>query len=270
MSAVLTKGGHELPALDTSHTKHPPFLRLVSVELRKMMDTRAGLWLVISMAALTAIVMTIQLIVGLTQDINIKYADFIAGTTYSIGLLLPILGILSLTSEWGQRTAMVTFTLEPHRWRIIAAKLACVVAIAIASVAVALVLGTVANALFGAFGGTADWDFGVERLAGFAILQVLGVLTGFALAALLLNTPGAIVVYFVYSFVLPTLFAIGAELVGWINDIQPWVDFGDAQLPLGEWEWAKNDAAQLVVTSLIWLVLPLAIGLWRVLRAEVK
>lgn len=270
MSAVLTKGGPELPALDVSHTKHPPFTRLVSVELRKMMDTRAGVWLVISMGVLTAIVMAIQLIVGLTQDIDIKYADFIAGTTYSIGLLLPILGILSLTSEWGQRTAMVTFTLEPHRGRIVAAKLVCVIAIAIVSVAVALLLGTVANALFGAFGGTAEWTFGMDRLGGFALIQVLGVLTGFALAALFLNTPAAIVVYFVYGWVLPTIFGIAGEILEWFRDIRPWIDFGGAQTPLGIEKMSGEQWQHLAVTSAIWLLLPLAIGLWRVLRAEVK
>ena len=39
-----------------------------------------------------------------------------------MGILLPVLGILLVTSEWSQRTAMVTFTLEPSRSRVIAAK----------------------------------------------------------------------------------------------------------------------------------------------------
>ena len=38
------------------HLRHPPvpFGRLIAVELRKMADTRAGCWLLISIAALTA------------------------------------------------------------------------------------------------------------------------------------------------------------------------------------------------------------------------
>ena len=31
-----------------------------------------------------------------------------------------------------------------------------------------------------------------------------------------------------------------------------------------------KDWAHLFVTTLVWLVLPLALGLWRILRAEVK
>ena len=39
-----------------------------------------------------------------------------------MNILLPVLGIMSVTSEWSQRTAMVTFTLEPSRSRFLAAK----------------------------------------------------------------------------------------------------------------------------------------------------
>ena len=42
-------------------------------------------------------------------------------------------------------------------------------------------------------------------------------LGGFALAALLLNTAAAIVVFFVYKWVLPGLFALGAALMGWFE-----------------------------------------------------
>jgi len=34
--------------------------------------------------------------------------------------LLPVLGIMAVTSEWTQRTGLVTHTLEPRRSRILA------------------------------------------------------------------------------------------------------------------------------------------------------
>ena len=40
-----------------------------------------------------------------------------------MSLLLPVMGILLVTSEWSQRTDMTTFALEPHRSRVIMAKL---------------------------------------------------------------------------------------------------------------------------------------------------
>ena len=47
-----------------------PFGRLVRVELRKLADTRAGRWLLISIAALTLLVLVIQMAVVLGQDLH--------------------------------------------------------------------------------------------------------------------------------------------------------------------------------------------------------
>ena len=43
-----------------------------------------------------------------------------------------------------------------------------------------------------------------------------------------------------------------------------------AQNPLIEADVSGKEWAQLATSGLIWLALPLAIGMWRVLRAEVK
>jgi ABC-2 type transport system permease protein len=260
-----------VPALDLSGTRPLPFSRLVTVELRKTYDTRAGQWLLISMGALTALVMGIQLAVVVVQDIAVGYADFMTSTSFSIAILLPVLGILLLTSEWGQRTAMVTFTLEPRRPRVIAAKLVVGAILALASVVVALVLGAIANVLYGLLEGVSPaWDLPFLQVLSFLLLQVLGILTGFALAALLLNSAAAIVLYMVYSFVLPGLFELGSALIGWFSDLRPWIDFGYAQGPLVDASMSGDEWAHFAVSGLVWLVLPLAIGLARVLRAEVK
>jgi ABC-2 type transport system permease protein len=257
--------------LDITSTRPVPFTRQVSVEARKSYDTRAGLWLLISMGILTALVMVIQLAVVVVQDISVGYQDFMTSTSFSISILLPVFGILLLTSEWGQRTAMVTFTLEPRRPRIIGAKLVVGALFALGAVVVALCLGAICNVLYGVFADTsATWDLSVLEVLSFLLLQVLGILTGFALAALFLNTPAAIVLYFVYTFVLPGLFELGANLIGWFDDLRPWIDFNYAQGPLVDATMTSEDWAHFAVSGLIWLVLPLTIGLWRVLRAEVK
>lgn len=258
-------------ALDLSGTRSLPFGRLVRVELRKTYDTRAGRWLLICMGILTALVMGIQLAVVVVQDIEVGYRDFMTSTSFSIAILLPILGILLLTSEWGQRTAMVTFTLEPRRPRVIVAKLVVGAVLALASVVVALFLGAACNVIYGALEGvSAEWDLPVLMVLSFLLLQVLGILTGFALAALLLNSAAAIVIYMVYSFVLPGLFELGSNLIGWFKDLRPWIDFNFAQAPLVDATMTAKDWAYFTVSGVLWLVLPLAIGLWRVLRAEVK
>ena len=116
-----------------------------------------------------------------------------------------------------------------------------------------------------------EWDLSFEQTGYFVILQEIGMLTGFAFAALLLNSPAAIVLFMVYSFVLPGLFEIGASLIGWFEDLRPWIDFAMAQSPLFDGSGMDSkDWAYFAVSGFIWLVLPLVIGVWRVLRAEVK
>ena len=158
MSATIPASGlgH---ALDLSSTSPTPFSRLVRVELRKTWDTRAGFWLLVSTAVLTALVMVIQLAVVAVQDLSVSYNDFLTSTNFSIALLLPVLGILLLTSEWSQRTAMVTFSLEPRRPLVIVAKLVVGLGLAVTAVLIALVLAAICNALYGPLSGnTVTWD----------------------------------------------------------------------------------------------------------------
>jgi ABC-2 type transport system permease protein len=256
--------------IDVSSTRRTPFHRLVRVELRKSYNTRAGFWLLAVIALAVVAAEIIVLAVVTTQDEAISFGDFIAVAAFLTSFLLPVLGIMVLTSEWSQRSAMVTFALEPRRSLVIAAKALVGVLLTLATVAVAIAIGFVCNVLYGLIEGNADWTFGWPDFAAFLVTQVLAMLGGFALAALLLNTPAAIVLFFVYKWVLPGLFALGAALVGWFDTLAPWLDFQSAQEAIWEWSDSGDDWAQLVVSGLLWLGLPLAIGIWRVLHAEVK
>ncbi len=267
MTAVLT----DPSALDTSSAEPIPFARLVRVELRRMADTRAGLWLLISIGLLTALVMVIMTWVLLAQDLTPTFRDFMIGMNTPMGVLLPVLGILGVTQEWSQRTALVSFTLVPSRMRLFSAKFVALLVWAAAALVVGVLLAVAANAVFGALGGDAAvWDMSAGDLALFFLLHVVGLATGFAFGALLLNSAGAIVVYFVYSFVLPGLFEVGANLIEWFAKIRPWVDFNAAQSPLTTGSVSGREWEHLAVSGLLWLAVPLVLGLRRVLRSEVK
>jgi ABC-2 type transport system permease protein len=258
-------------SLDVSDTARVPFTRLVQVELRKMFDTRAGRWLLISIAALTALVLVIQLWVVLAQDMTVTFNDFAGGANIPMTILLPVLGIMSVTSEWSQRTAMVTFSLEPSRSRFLAAKFVATLVVAMTAVVVGLVLTIAANGLYAAMAdNTVTWELGPFRIFCYFLLHLLAMSTGFAFGALLLNTAAAIVIYFVYGFIISSLFEVGSSLMDWFKDIRPWIDFSFAQNPVIEADVSGKEWAHLLTSGLIWLVLPMAIGVWRVLRAEVK
>jgi len=260
------------PTFDVSATPGIPFGRLFAVELRKTVDTRAGRWLIGITVGLALLAETIFLWVVVAQDEAAAFGDFVAAAAFVSSILLPVVGIMLVTSEWSQRTAMTTFTLEPRRVRIVMAKLLAGVALTAFVIAFALVVGLVCNLLYGALAShqSIDWTFGWSGFAGFVINQTFAMLGGFALACLLLNTPAAIVVFFVYKWVLPGLFGIGAALMTWFDHLAPWLDFQSASSELYDMPLTGDQWAHLVVSGLLWLVLPLAVGLWRILRAEVK
>jgi hypothetical protein len=114
------------------------------------------------------------------------------------------------------------------------------------------------------------WDDGPAILANIVLANVLGLMVGFMLGVVIRNSAGAIVAYFVYSFVLTTLSMVLAASQDWFKDLQPWVDFNYAQGKLFGNTISATEWAQLGVTTVVWLVIPLAIGLRMVLRSEVK
>lgn len=257
--------------LDVSGTERVPYSRLVRVELRKSYDTRAGFWLLLTIGILTLLVEGITLAVTTVQDEPMTFGDFVGAAAFMTSIVLPVLGIMLVTSEWGQRTAMVTFSLEPRRELVVLAKLVTGLVLTLATAAFAIAVGFVCILLYSAIQGQSPaWEFGFNYLVGFLVTQSFAMLGGFALATLFLNTPAAIVVFFVYKWVLPGLFALGAAVMGWFNGLSPWLDFQRAQAPVADLTVSGADWGHLVVSGLIWLVLPLTIGLWRVFRAEVK
>lgn len=246
-----------------------PFSRVLQVELQKMFDTRAGFWLMVSMAV-TAVIATTAVIVFAPDD-QIVYDNFGAAIGIPMMFLLPVMAILSITSEWSQRSGLTTFTLVPNRSRVIAAKAFVSVAIGAVAIGVALAIGALGNLLGATIVGVDPvWDISTTQALTLTLANVLNLLIGFMLGVLIRNSPGAVVGYFVYGFVLPPLTMLLAELNGWWADKQSWLDFNYALGPLYDGEVSGQEWAQLAVAGSIWLLLPLLVGLFLIRRSEVK
>ncbi|HKA67589.1 MAG TPA: ABC transporter permease [Actinomycetes bacterium] len=245
-----------------------PLARLTRVELRKMTDTRAGLWLFIAIGVLTAAAIVLFAFFAPPEDLT--YPNFAGVALTPQGFLLPILGILLITSEWGQRTGLVTFALEPNRGRVVRAKVIAAVLVALAAVALLLVVAAVGNLAGAQFqDGPGDWQLYRGRgLSYTLILQLSGIIQGLAFGMLLMNSAAAIVSY----FAVPIGFSITFNMVSALQDVAPWLDLGTAQQPLFEFDQALSGRqwAQLAVTTAIWIGLPLALGYRRLERAEIK
>jgi ABC-2 type transport system permease protein len=252
--------------LDVSQTRPIPFSRIVSVEIRKMADTRAGIWLLGLTVLVTAAFMIIFFFVA-DSDERV-FGNFIGIAATPQSFVLPVLGILLITSEWGQRTAMVTFALEPSRTKVIASKVVAALILGLGAFVAAILLGSLGTLLGGAEGGFDNLKLSTFLL--FLGLQILTVMQGLAYGLIFLNTPAAIVTF----FVLPIASSIIFSVVPALQDSAPWLDLGTAQQPLFEAgsgsDLTSEQLAQLGTTSLIWIILPFVIGLVRVMRAELK
>lgn len=236
------------------------FARLVRVELRKTIDTRAGLWLLLVVALIAIGSMTAFQTWGPEGDASLRALVDLAAAPLLV--LVPIIGTLAATSEWSQRTGLVTFTLEPRRGRVVAAKLVAVVILMVALDAVTL---GAAAAIHGIGGGDA-WGIPTAVLLGSLLTLVLYVLQGTAFGFALLNTPLAIVA----SLVLPTVWTLLSILFPVVGRIGVWLDLGRATGPLIGGEMTPTAWAHLATSIGCWVLLPLAIGTWRVLTREVK
>lgn len=241
-------------------------LTLPRVELRKQVDTRAGRGLLIAIGVLTALALGLFMWVARNDGAPLSAA--LAVTTTPQGLLLPVLEIITACNEWSQRTALITFTQEPRRLRVVLAKLLSAAALGTIAVALAWVMALGAFLILAALTGQSlnpDPDWG--QLAGGWLTQLIAVLQGAAFGLALLSVPLAVVAF----FVLPVLFTTTALLMPALGDLGAWVDVNAALTPLAEGlDLTGTQWAQVGTSGLLWIGIPLLIGIWRVLTREVK
>ncbi|GAA6526051.1 ABC transporter permease [Intrasporangium sp. DVR] len=242
-----------------------PFSRLLMVELRKMVDTRAGRWLLIGIGAVIAIALTIMFF---TESGHHPFAGYLQATTMPMAVILPVVGILAVTSEWSQRTGLVTYTLEPRRSRVTWAKFLGAIIAGVAAIGLSLALATVVHqAAISLRGYSGEWSLDNNTLLGASLYVLLGVAQGVGFGMLLRNTPAAIVLY----FVLPTAWAIVGDLVSWLDGAASWLDMNRTMNALFVVESMTGEQwAQLGTSVAVWVALPVALGIWMLHRAEVK
>lgn len=245
-------------AAPTNDLRPVPFSRITRVELRKMIDTRAGRWLLVIVTAAGLATIGASLIWGSGPH---SLAGFLGFAAFPLSLLLPIIGIMGATAEWSQRTGLVTFTLEPRRGRVLAAKLVAAVVLGLGVFTAALAASTLATLAAGA-----AWELTLPLLAGLALGLLLFVLQGVAFGFAFLNTPAAIVA----SLLLPTVWTIIGGLVPSVAKAGEWLNLVVTTGPLMNGTMAGADWAKLGASAALWIGVPLALGTWRVLTREVK
>ena len=120
-----------------------PLTPLVRVELRKSFDTSSGRWLLASLGV--AAFLTTGAIIAWAPSSQLAYSEFTLAIGVPMTIILPIIAVLSVTSEWSQRSGMATFTLVPQRGRVVLAKAVAAVLVTIPATAVAFSVGALGN-----------------------------------------------------------------------------------------------------------------------------
>jgi ABC-2 type transport system permease protein len=236
----------------------PSLVRLATVELRKMADTRSGFWLLLDVVGLMIALALVTAVVGDAQDHTLR--NLIAAALFPVSVLLPVVGILLLSSEWSQRTGMITFALVPQRTRVFAAKVLAAVAVSL----VALGIGAAAATVF-APDLTGTWSLPPAMVGQEAVLVASGMIMGLGFAAMLLSSPAAIVLY----FALPLGFQALAAIPGF-DGPAGWLDGSRSLAPMTDHVLSATEWARVGTTLAVWMLVPLVIGVSRVTRSEVR
>jgi ABC-2 type transport system permease protein len=245
-----------------SDERGPSFGRLTLIELRKALDTRSGLSFSAAVAAVTLITVIIT-----SQVKGGHYATLARLFNNSVepaAILLPVLGVLLVCGEWSQRTTLTTFTLVPHRSRILQAKLVAGVVVAGAAFAICLAFSVIIGELAPAPGGAGSLSIVLlaQGLLFLAATMVIGVAFG---AAIMVSAP-AIVIY----LALPTAWDALSSTIHPLKTLSHWLAIGPTLGPLANRVYSATDWAHAGTTLALWLAIPLVIGAWRFARRDVN
>ncbi len=248
-----------------------PFGREIGVELRKLVGTRAT-W---TLVGIIAVLLGFVALIGASVRNSMTFDEILGPFGMVSRVFVGVLTIILVTGEWGQRTLLSTFTLQPRRERVIAAKACAAVLTALAVYLAYLVLAALVTAARGdSFGGAG------AALRSSAIGTLFDVLMAFAMALAVLNTAGAIVAYLVLpDIVVPLLLSVIALAVdgdhfgdesGLQGQLLSWVYPRRVLAALDVTSPGATAWAQLLVCAVLWIGIPAMIGIYRVMRSDVK
>lgn len=211
--------------------------------------------------ALTALVVVVRVVAGDAADHT--FASVLTVGLKPAAVLLPVAGILLVTSEWSQRTGMITFTLVPLRSRVIAAKLVASLVLAIAMLAVSVAI-VAAGVLVASPGVDGTWSGAATLIAQSAVYLTGGMVTGVAFGMVVLASAPAIVALFALPIAWTALASLSV-----LAGAAPWLDTRLALGPMPEGVLSTTQWAHAGTALALWMLLPLLIGTWRVTRREV-
>ncbi|GAA1534930.1 ABC transporter permease [Kribbella lupini] len=262
--APAAAGKHRAAAVSTSlpPARGQSFAKLVGIELRKSVNTRSGRVLILAILALAVAALVWEL--THLGDGPARFDGFLGAASTGVLLILPVIGVMAMTSEWTQRTALTTFTLSPRRVRVQLAKFVSAVLLSVVVLTVTALMALAATAIGGAVGGDGTTYAGIGgALAGAYLSTALNVVMGAAFGAVIAQTAAAVLVF----FVAPTAWALAGPAL--FKDNANWLDVFGAFGRIAERD-LHGMLPETLTAVAVWVVLPTVVGLWSSSRREVK
>jgi len=249
------------------------YYRLVIVEVRKMLDYRAARWVSVATVAYASVAVAIALALALLTSKVPDSPQVSAQMVVNAGMsglraLLPVLVILSATAEWSQRLGIHTFALEPRRARVFLGKVCATGVVASAAGVGVSGLAYVSTVLFA-------WALNIKtslHLDPLILLGGIGILVAWCwialgIGVLTLNTPFALIVFYLLPTLVSTIAFVPSERVA---NLAGWVDFNRVVAPILEGGWSSLSPSRMLVSSCIWILVPLGLGMLLLRRREIE
>lgn len=233
-------------------------LQLMLVECRKLVTTLSTRVFLIVVAGLGGVVGGFAGVLG--QDTMVNGAAVVAVLGLLFTIAMPVVGVLIFTSDWQHREIASMFLAQPRRLRTFLAKvLATIVVAGLLLVGAAVCAFGISAALAVVLSRPLVWDGLGEAVPLLTSGSLVGVLAGAALGAALKNAAAAIAASFLQSLVLDPLFGFLPNGIGPFLKTSAITDFASG----------AGELIPFLTATLLWLVLPFGVGLFRHLRGEV-
>jgi hypothetical protein len=257
---TLTPAGPVAPRAASATIPRQRFATQFRLELRKLVDTRSGqvlLGLILATSACIIVYLLVQ------PKYEVTFHRYSMGAANTVAFLAPIIGLMAMTSEWTQRTALTTFVQSPRRGRVIAAKFAASITLSTVMLGLVLLLAAAGTGLGGAIRGDVSWAGLTDDIRTYLIVMLLQVIMACAFGALAGQTALAIGAY----LAAPVVWAELSRNV--LGDTAPWFDIFEAYNRLSSNQpW--DDLGQTLTSVAVWVALPAVLGVRRSLRREIK
>lgn len=228
------------------------FVHLVDAEARRTVDSRAGFWVLTVTLGVVVLGTVAVLTLGAPGDVS--STAFMLDVSFPLATALPVIAILLVCSEQSPRGPALGAK------ALVSGAIAAGVPLLVATLGALSVLASAASQ-----GVDAVWDVSAGQHLRLGVFALLAMAAGYVAAVVTRRRSAALATYVVFALGLPALSSVAGSL-GWYATVSPWVDLPTAMYRLQGATMPAADWLHLAAASVLWLVVPAAVGLRRALR----